>query len=93
VTLRAGYQFNPSPIDSDTAFFNVGSPLIIEHIVSIGCSYRLTEHEVLSLAYLHGFQNTESGPISSPATGVIPGTSAASAISADGLGAGLTVQY
>ena len=93
VTLRAGYQFNPSPIDSDTAFINVGSPLIIEHIVSIGCSYRLTEHEILSLAYLHGFQNTESGPINAPGLGPIPGTSAASAVSADGLAAGLTVQF
>lgn len=93
VTLRAGYSFNPSPIDSDTAFFNVGSPLIIEHIVSIGCSYRMTEHEVLSAAYLHGFQNTESGPINAPGFGAIPGTSAASAVSADGLAVGLSVQY
>jgi long-chain fatty acid transport protein len=93
LTLRAGYYFNPSPIDSDTAFFNVGSPLIIEHVVSCGFSYRFTEHETFSVAYLHGFQNTESGPINAPGFGPIPGTSAASAVSADGLGAGLTVQY
>jgi long-chain fatty acid transport protein len=93
LTLRAGYQFNPSPIDADNAFFNVGSPLIIEHVVGCGLSYRLTEHEILSLAYLHGFQNDVSGPIQVPGFGAFPGTSVSSAISADALGAGLTVQY
>jgi long-chain fatty acid transport protein len=92
-SLRAGYQFNPSPIDSDTAFFNVGSPLITEHIVSCGFSYRLTDHETISVAYLHAFQNEVSGPITSPIFGTIPGTSATSTISADSLGAGLTVTY
>jgi long-chain fatty acid transport protein len=93
LTLRVGYQFNPSPIDSDTAFFNIGSPLIIEHIASCGCSFRLSEHETLSLAYLHGFQNDETGPITSPVLGLLPGTSATNSVSADGLAAGLTVTY
>ena len=61
--LRLGYEYNPSPIGEDPAFFNVGSPLIIEHMLGIGCSYRLTEHEIVSLAYLHGFQNESTGPI------------------------------
>ena len=71
----SGYQYNPSPIGNDQAFFNVGSPLIIEHILGIGCSYRLTEHEIVSLAYLHGFQNESTGPIYAPGLGAIPGTS------------------
>jgi long-chain fatty acid transport protein len=93
LSLRLGYEYNPSPIGDDQAFFNVGSPLIVEHILGIGFSYRLTEHEILSVAYLHGFQNESTGPISAPGLGAIPGTSVTSAISADALGAGLTVQY
>lgn len=93
LTLRIGYEFNPSPIGEDEAFFNVGAPLIVEHIVGIGLSYRLTEHEIVSLAYLHGFQNESSGPIQAPGIGTIPGTSVTSVVSADALGAGLTIQY
>lgn len=93
LTLRLGYAFSPSPIDSDTAFFNIGSPLIIEHVVGTGFSYRLTCNEILSVAYLHGFQNDESGPIQLPGVGTVPGTSVSSSISADALAAGLTIQY
>ena len=69
LSLRLGYQYNPSPIGTDQAFFNVASPLIIEHVLGIGLSYRLTEHEIVSLAYLHGFQNESTGPIYSPGRG------------------------
>jgi long-chain fatty acid transport protein len=91
--LRIGYQYNPSPIGSEQAFFNVASPLIIEHVAGIGCSYYLTSNEILSLAYLHGFQNQLSGPIQAPGFGDIPGTSVTSSVSADALSAGVTVQY
>ena len=64
--MRLGYEYNPSPIGDDQAFFNVGSPLIVERILGVGCSYRLTEHEIVSLAYLHGFQNESTGPIYAP---------------------------
>ena len=93
LTLRVGYQYNPSPIGSDEAFFNVASPLIIEHVLGTGLSYRLTSNEIVSLAYLHGFQNQVSGPIQFPGLGAIPGTSVTSNISADALAAGLTIQY
>ena len=93
LTLRMGYQFDSSPIDSDTAFFNVASPLVSEHTVAVGFSYRLTGNEVISVAYLHAFQNQVSGPIQAPGLGAIPGTSVTSTISADALGAGLSIQY
>jgi long-chain fatty acid transport protein len=93
LTLRIGYQYNPSPIGSAEAFFNVGSPLVIEHVVGTGFSYRLTCNEIISVAYLHGFQNEVSGPIQAPGLGPIPGTSVTSVISADALAAGLTIQF
>lgn len=93
LTLRMGYQYNPSPIGSEEAFFNVASPLVIEHVLGTGFSYRLTGNEILSVAYLHGFQNDATGPIQAPGLGAIPGTSVTSTVSADALAVGLTVQY
>ncbi|MGO9111477.1 MAG: OmpP1/FadL family transporter [Thermoguttaceae bacterium] len=93
LALRMGYQYNSSPVGSDEAFFNVASPLVIEHVLGVGFSYRMTCNEILSVAYLHGFQNQVSGPIQAPGFGAIPGTSVTSAISADALSAGITIQY
>jgi long-chain fatty acid transport protein len=45
------------------------------------------------VAYLHGFQNQVTGPIDAPGIGAVPGTSVTSAISADALSAGITIQY
>ena len=88
-----GYEYNDNPIGSDEAFFNVASPLIIQHLVSTGLSYRATNQLTLSLAYIHGFENTVSGPIQLPGVGPVAGTSVTSRISADAVSAGLTVQY
>jgi len=91
--LRIGYQYNPSPIGSEQAFFNVASPLIIEHVLGVGFSFNLPGNEILSMAYLHAFQNQVSGPIQAAGLGNIPGTSVTSVLSADALCFGLSVQY
>lgn len=91
--LRMGYEFNENPIGSDEVFFNVASPLIIQHIVSTGLSYDLTEQVRLSLAYLHGFENTVTGPMQAPGIGPIPGTSVTSRVSADAVALGINVRY
>jgi long-chain fatty acid transport protein len=91
--LRLGYEFNDTPITSDTAFFNVASPLIIQHIVSTGFSYNLTDQLILSMAYLHGFENSVSGPFYAPGVGPLAGTSVTSSLSADALAAGLALRY
>ena len=56
--LRMGYEFNDNPIGSDEVFFNVASPLIIQHVVSTGFSFHMTDQVSLSLAYVHGFENS-----------------------------------
>jgi long-chain fatty acid transport protein len=90
--LRGGYQWNDNPIASEDTFFNVAAPLIVGHIVSAGFSYHLTCNLILSAAYLHGFENTSTGPFVVP-TGPVPGYSVTSKISADALGLGLTLRY
>lgn len=91
--LRGGYQFNDNPIDSSESFFNVASPLIIQHIVSVGLSYHFTGNVLGSLAYIHGFENESSGPLQLPGIGPLAGTSVRSRVSADAIAAGVTVLY
>jgi long-chain fatty acid transport protein len=91
--LRMGYEFNGNPIGSDEAFFNVASPLIIQHVVSTGFSYHMTDQVSLSLAYVHGFENSVTGPIQIPGVGPLVGTSVTNKISADAISAGVAVRY
>jgi long-chain fatty acid transport protein len=91
--LRVGYQYNDNPIGSDQAFFNVASPLVIQHVVSTGLSYRVTECVVASLAYVHGFENEVTGPLQLPVVGALEGTSVTNRVSADAIAAGLSMRY
>jgi long-chain fatty acid transport protein len=85
--LRVGYQFNENPISSAAAFFNVASPLIVQHQITTGLSYHLTTNLIFSLYYVHAFESQLTGP------GPLPGYSVTSAISADALGMGFTLRY
>ena len=91
--LRLGYQYNDSPISSADTFFNVASPLITQHLVSTGLSYYLSENLSASLAYVHGFENSSSGPINVSGVGPVAGTNVTSCVSADALVFGCTLQY
>jgi long-chain fatty acid transport protein len=92
VSLRLGYSWNQNPIDSNRTFYNLGSPLFIQNTVTAGASYQLTDCFSLSLAYLHVFQNTNTGAIILP-TGVIPGSSVSSSASGDVVILGGTVRF
>ena len=91
--LRFGYQYNDNPIGGDVAFFNVASPLIIQHIVSTGFSYNVADNVILSAAYMHGFENDVSGPFNLPGVGPVAGTSVTSQVAADAVAIGVTVRY
>ena len=91
--LRLGYVYNDNPIGSDQAFFNVGSPLIIQHVGSTGFTYHMTDQVSLSMAYVHGFENTLSGPFVLPGAGPVAGTSVTSRVSADAICGGVAVRY
>ncbi len=93
LVLRLGYEYNDNPIDREAAFFNVASPLLIQHIISTGLTYSPTDRLSLSLAYLHGFENGLSGPFHHPVAGQLAGTSVTSEVSADALALGATLRY
>jgi long-chain fatty acid transport protein len=92
LAVRLGYEFNENPISNAETSFNLASPLIIQHWLSVGLSYGLTANSVLSLVYVHGFENDISGPIVTP-FGPLPGTTVTSQSSLDSLGAGITLKY
>jgi long-chain fatty acid transport protein len=91
--LRMGYLYQQNPVSDAEVLFNVPSPLILQHIVSVGASYELTRNLIVSLVYLHAFENEVRGPLQFPGTGPLPGTSVASAVSADAIGLGFTLRY
>lgn len=91
-SLRAGYSFGTNPVKGANTFFNVASPVIIQHGLSIGGSYNITQSFKVSLAYSHFFENSITGPFLSP-LGAIPGTSITAKASADSITAGGSFQF
>ena len=70
------------------------SPVIIQHQLSFGASYQMTNALSVSLAYAHAFQNSIQGPIINPGTNLpIAGASIRSSASIDMLMFGATVKF
>lgn len=92
LALRLGYTYNTSPIDEATAAFNVASPLILQHTLYAGASWRMAEAVLVSLAYAHAYANHVAGPLQSP-LGPLPRTLVQSTVSADTLMLGVTVGF
>lgn len=91
-TLRLGYSFNENPIRDADTFFNIAAPAIYQHVISVGGSFWLTNSTKLSLAYLHAFENTISGPFHAPG-GPVPGTNITTDLTVDAFVAGLEVRF
>ncbi len=89
--VRVGYSYNQNPIRNSESFYNVATPLIYEHILSCGGSFKLNEKLAISAAYSHYFENTRTGLVSPP-TGAIVGSSVTNTVSADFLSFGIVMQ-
>jgi len=90
--LRLGYSWSENPIPAGQTSANVASPLYMQHMLSAGMSYQLTDALSLSVAYMHGFENSSTGPIVLPG-GAVPGTSVTSKSSLDSIMFGATVKF
>ncbi len=91
-SIRSGYSYCTKPIGSDQAFANVASPFVLQHAVTLGGTYAISDRFDVSLAYAHFFTGSVSGPWQSPA-GAIPGTNVTSTLSADAVIAGVGFDY
>ncbi|PHQ34128.1 OmpP1/FadL family transporter [Rhodopirellula bahusiensis] len=92
LALRAGYTYNQNPIRESESFFNMASPLIYEHVLSMGGSYKLNDKVAVNVAWSHYFENTRTGAIILP-TGTVPGSSITNRLSADFLSFGIVMKH
>lgn len=92
VTVRAGYTYGKSPIDSASNGFNVVAPLLLEHVLSVGASMQISQPLTMHLAYTYAFENSVSSPIQTP-VGPLPGSNVTNSISGHALTAGFTASY
>jgi len=63
LAIRGGYLFNENPIPEPATMFNLQLPLIMQHTLSAGASYQLTEKITMDFAWVHCFENSIEGPI------------------------------
>lgn len=73
-SVRLAYSYNQSPIQSRFTSFNLASPALIQHQMSVALAYRFRPNMALAISYQHGFSGSSSGPIQRP-KGPIPGSS------------------
>ena len=90
--LRMGYCYNDNPITSESAQFNVASPLITQHTIHMGGSYVFADNWLCSLAYVHAFENEVTGPLQPPGSPFVVG-SVTSRVSADSLTLGFSKRF
>ena len=91
-TFRSGYSWSDNPVTPAQASANVASPLVIQNVISAGCSYQLTDALVLSFCYSRGLENSVAGPLTT-ALGPIPGTLVKSSAAVDMYTLGATVKF
>jgi long-chain fatty acid transport protein len=92
VSVRIGYDYNTNPVPEANTGFNAGAPTIIQHTITCGASYKVTENFIMSVSYLHGFKNSITGPFQSP-FGPVAGTSITNQVADDSFSLGATVKF
>lgn len=70
--LRAGYNYGKSPVreDIDSVSFNIIAPGVVEHHVTLGATWTLANKGELTLAYMHAFKKTVTGPSATALMGI-----------------------
>jgi long-chain fatty acid transport protein len=66
ISTRIGYTWNQNPIESATAGFNMGSPAVIQHTLSVGATLQITRALGIAVAYSHAFTGSANGPLQTP---------------------------
>ena len=65
LTLRAGYNYGKSPVRGDTlndVTFNILAPGVVEQHLTLGTTWTLANKDELTVAYMHAFSNSVTGP-------------------------------
>jgi long-chain fatty acid transport protein len=92
LNFRLGYSYNNNPINQDTTFFNIASALLIQHILSTGFVFDVTDSLSLTFAYVRSFEGTSTGAIILP-TGPIPNSTVTTESTVDSVVFGVKVKF
>lgn len=66
LTLRGGYGYSDNPIEARDVTFNILAPGVVQHHLTLGFTYALDEKSEITMAYMHAFNNSVSGPANNP---------------------------
>lgn len=92
LTLRTGYNYSTNPIDQDITFFNVGTPLHVQHHLSVGGSWRIFKQTSLDISYSHGFKSSQASPWYD-VSGQVAGTEVETKVEYDQVTIGVTFSF
>ncbi len=62
LALRAGYSLGENPISSSEVLFNIIAPGVIEHHITGGLSYKVTENSTINVGAFYAPASSVSGP-------------------------------
>jgi long-chain fatty acid transport protein len=72
--LRAGYNHSDNPVTSRDVTFNILAPGIVQDHLTLGFTYALQGGSEITMAYMHAFKNSVSGPANNPNFNTLGGT-------------------
>lgn len=90
--VRAGYSYNPAPIESDQMFFNTPASALIEHQLYGGLGVNIEDFN-LDLGVRHGFENSVTGPYGSADPSRIPSARVTGTLSTTSVALSLGMQF
>lgn len=64
--LRAGYNHSDNPIQSRDVTFNILAPGVVKQHLTLGFTQALDSSSEITMAYMHAFSNSVSGPATNP---------------------------
>ncbi|MBU2582399.1 MAG: outer membrane protein transport protein [Alphaproteobacteria bacterium] len=68
-TLRAGYSYNTSPLRSEDVMFNILAPAAVQHHISAGATYKLSDRIDIEVAGMYVPESSISGVELNPPLG------------------------
>lgn len=88
MSVQAGYLYNENPVPDNFVLFNTQLPATTMHTISAGAFMQVNDSIGMSLAYVHGFENTITG-----SAFPIVGTSSTLQTSYDSIVVGLHIRF
>jgi long-chain fatty acid transport protein len=87
-TLRGGYNYSGNPIPDEQSMFNIPAPAIVQHHITGGLGFKLSEGVELNLAAYAALENSIEGAMYRPAA--VPNTTVTNTMSETSILLGFT---